>query len=245
MSMEGRKGKLYGVGVGPGDPSLLTLKAVSVLLSCEVVAFPGKKREESLAYQTALKAVPELPEKEGLPLFFPMTRKQEEKELALQEAARQVKAVLMQGKDVCFITIGDVGIYSTFWGIAPKLQGDGFEIEVVPGIPSFCAAAASLSIPLVYEGEQLHVFPSQRGAVGVGVKGKEGEGKEELPEGTCVFMKAGKLLPEVKNQLVGASREVYGASNLGREGERLYRSLNEIPEDAGYFTVVIAKEKKE
>ncbi|MBQ1491996.1 MAG: precorrin-2 C(20)-methyltransferase [Blautia sp.] len=233
MSAKRAYGKIYGVGVGPGDPSLLTLKAAAVLLSSPVVAFPGKNREESMAYQTARAALPELEKKEVLPLCFPMTRDPDEKERALKKAARQVEKVLKQGKDVCFVTIGDVCIYSTFWGIAPLLKRDGFEIEVIPGVPSFCAASARLLLPLVYEGEELHVFPHAQ------------RPKEDLPPGTCVFMKAGTLLPEVKKKLQQTDREVYGASNLGRDGERLYRSLSEIPEDAGYFTVVIAREKDE
>ena len=98
------KGMLYGVGVGPGDPELMTLKAVRMIKENEVIAVPGENVKETVAYQIAVQAVPELEEKELLPIFMPMTHDRAKMEENHQKGAKTIETYLEQGKNVVFLT---------------------------------------------------------------------------------------------------------------------------------------------
>ena len=106
-------GRFYAVGVGPGDPELLTLKAVRLIRTCEVVAVPGEQARETVAYKIAVQACPELAEREILAVPMPMTKDPEVLERSHSEAARTVARELDQGRDVAFLTLGDPTVYAT------------------------------------------------------------------------------------------------------------------------------------
>ena len=137
-------GILYGVGVGPGDPELMTLKAVRLIRENEVIAVPGKVPQETTAYKIAVQAAPELEQKELLPIYMPMVMDKKEQKKNHREGASNIEAVLDEGKNVVFLTLGDPTIYSTFSYIQHLVEADGYAFELVSGIPSFCAAAALL-----------------------------------------------------------------------------------------------------
>lgn len=153
-------GILYGIGVGPGDPELMTLKAVRIIKETEVIAVPGKCAQETAAYRIAVQAVPELAEKKLIALDFPMTRDRGKLAESHAEAAGQIETILKSGKDAAFLTLGDVTIYSTFSYVQKIVERDGFQTELISGVPSFCAAAARCGIPLVEGKEMLHVIPA-------------------------------------------------------------------------------------
>ncbi len=224
------KGKVYGIGVGPGDPELLTLKAVSLIKENEVFAVPGSNPRESVAYKIAATAVPELAGKELIALEAPMVRDREEMRKAHSHAARQIGEVLDSGRNVVYLTLGDVSIYCTFTYISRLLEDAGYEVELVPGIPSFCAAAAKLHTPLAEWDEPLHIVPALHNA---------GEALKE--RGNFVLMKSGSHIGEIKEALREKGLQICAAENCGMPGEKLYSDLSEIPDDAGYFTLVIAK----
>ena len=108
------KGTLYGVGVGPGDPELMTLKAVRMIRENEIIAVPGADVKETVAYKIAVQAVPELADKELLPIYMPMTHDAKELEEKHAKGAKTLEACLDQGKNVVFLTLGDPCVYSTF-----------------------------------------------------------------------------------------------------------------------------------
>ena len=143
------RGILYGVGVGPGDPELMTLKAVRMIRENEVIAVPGAEAKETVAYQIAVQAVPELADKELLSIYMPMTHDAKELEENHRKGAKALEEVLDQGKDIVFLTLGDPTIYSTFSYLQKRVEDDGYETALVSGITSFCAAAARTNQPLV------------------------------------------------------------------------------------------------
>ena len=150
------KGILYGVGVGPGDPELLTLKAQRILREADVIAVPDKGTGE----KTALAIIGPLTE--GKPLLYcaaPMTRDPARLEAAYEENAHQIAALLNEGKTVAFITLGDPSIYSTYLYTHRRVQAMGCEAKLIPGVPSFCAVAAALGIGLCEGGERLMIVP--------------------------------------------------------------------------------------
>ena len=131
-------GKLYGVGVGPGDPELLTLKALRLVKEAEVIALPGQVPEDTVAFKIVEGAYPELGKKELLAVPFPMSKDPEVLKSYHDAGAEKVKAVLDQGKDVVFLTLGDPTVYSTYLYIHHRLVAQGYETEIVCGITSFC-----------------------------------------------------------------------------------------------------------
>lgn len=226
-------GIFYGVGVGPGDPELMTRKACRLIRENRVIALPGAQPEETLAYRIAVQSVPELTEKQLLALVMPMIHDRDKMARSHREAADTVERVLEQGENVVFLTLGDPTIYSTFSYVQELVERDGYPTEMVSGVPSFCAAAARVNQPLVCWNEPLHVVPAAHRLT------------ETLSDGgQYVLMKSGRRMKEVKEMLAASGRDVIAVENCGIEGERVYRGVEEIPDDAGYYSLVMAKQPK-
>ena len=227
------KGTLYGVGIGPGDPELLTLKAVRVIKESLVIAVPGKVKEDTVAYKIVKQAIPELDEKEFLAVDMPMTKDKEMLEKSHDAGAALVCEALESGKNVAFLTLGDPTVYSTYLYVHKRVLERGYQAEIISGITSFCAVAAKLNIGLVEKAEPLHVIPASY----------QIEDALELP-GTKVLMKAGRKMGKVKEVLRKTGSEGMMIENCGMPGEKIYHSIDEIDENAGYYSLVIIKEKK-
>ena len=227
------RGIAYGVGVGPGDPELMTLKAIKLIKENEVIALPGKEPRETVAYKIAAAVVPELKDKELVPVYMPMIKDRELIDKEHRKAAKLIEGYLDQGKNVVYLTLGDSTIYCTFSYIQHHLEADGYESALVPGITSFCAAAARLNVPLVEWDESLHVIPAVH---------RLGEALDR--PGNYVLMKSASQMAKVKETLRASGRDVMMVENCSMDNEKVYRSADEIPDDAGYFSLVIAKEHK-
>ena len=226
-------GRFYAVGVGPGDPSLLTLRAAEVLQRCPVIAAPQTAGGETAALKIASRAV-DLKEKTILPLPFSMSRDPEVLAAAHASAVQAVESHLARGRDVAMLCLGDVSLYASAGAVLPALRRAGYEAELVPGVTSFSAAAAALRLELAGGDEPLHIVP---------VLGEDWKDSLSLP-GTKVLMKPGSRLPSVFSWL--AQHDLLGSSalvmNCGMEGERLLCPFDRLPEETGYFTLVIVKE---
>ncbi len=229
------RGTLYGVGVGPGDPELLTLKAVRLISRCSVIAVPESGGEDNTALSIAKAAVPQLMEKEMIKVPMPMIRDREKLEQSHREAARLLEAFLEKGQDVVFLTLGDSTIYSTYSYLHRLIVQDGYTAQFVPGVPSFCAAAAKLNQPLAEGSKPIHIIPASYDGL------DEGLGFS----GTRVLMKTGKSMPRVIKALKeqGLLDRTSLVQRCGMEGEQVYPTLQNVPEDASYFSILIVKEK--
>ncbi len=219
--------KLYGVGVGPGDPELITVKAVNIIKKCSVIAFP----DMNTAYKIAKAACPEIEAKELAALKFLMTGNKEEESKAHQAAAFSLEKYLDEDKDIAFLTLGDPCIYSTFMYIEKIVAAHGYETEIISGVPSFCAAGAAFKISLAEGNTQLHI-----------VTGGGNIAEAAKYKGNKVIMKAGKSLKAVKQELLESGNQAYIAVNCGMQNEKLYTDINDLDSETGYFSLAIIRE---
>ena len=224
------RGKLYGVGVGPGDPELLTLKAVRILKEADVIAVPDKGSGE----RTALGIVQAyVAGKEQLICVTPMVRDQAVLDAAHDRIAGDICALLEKGKNVAFITLGDPTVYATYMYIHRRVLARGYEAVLVPGVPSFCAVAARLNTSLCEQSQRLLIVPASH---------KDVEDCLNV-DANLVFMKAGREIGALKQKLSdhGLLESASLVANCGMEGEQVWERFADMPENTGYFSVVLVK----
>jgi precorrin-2/cobalt-factor-2 C20-methyltransferase len=235
-------GKLYVIGVGPGDPELLTLKAVRILREVPCVCVPkGKEEGSSLALSIAQKAV-SFEDKEIIEAHFPMrkTKTAEHGSELNGKWEKTVEAVisrLNKGMDMAFITIGDPTIYSTFFYLYDKLLelNPELHIEIISGVSSINTAAARAGLSLSLADEKIAILPANYME----------NIKDTLERfDTIVLMKVHKVFDGVRSILIerGLIGNAVYISRAGMEDERIFRNIQDIKEsDLNYFSLMIIK----
>lgn len=225
-----KKGTLYGLGVGPGDPELLTLKAVRLLQEADIIAVPDKGSGEKTALQIVRHFV------EGKELLYcptPMLRDSVLWDRHHEEIADKICTLLDAGKTVSFITLGDPTIYSTYIYIHKKVVARGYDAELVPGVPSFCAVAAKLGQSLCEKSERLLIVPASCDL------------KDSMDiQANKVFMKAGNSIMQLQQELRKADLLDHASmvENCGMPDEHIWPHFADMTENSGYFSVVVVKE---
>ncbi len=234
-------GVLYGVGVGPGDPGLITFNAFRVLKAVPVIAMPDSGREgDSVALTVVRGALDEglLDKKEILKLYLPMTKEAGSLRRARLDATRVIAECLKEGLDVAFITLGDPLFYSTFSYLVPLLKEILPEagVATVSGVTSITAASASIGAPLTEADESVAVVPATYGM-------------EEIRNAlehhdTVVLMKINKVLDGVLN-LLGEMGLTGMAVYIGRAswpGEEIVRDVESLRgRKVDYFSMMIIR----
>lgn len=233
------RGKLYGIGLGPGDPELVTLKARRVLEKVEVVAFPRAERGEgSIAFSILQQVLTRQPE--FLELNFPMTRNKEMLRHYWQQAANKVIAKLKEGLNVAFITLGDPLLYSTYSYLLKAIKDTDSDIavETIPGVISFSAAAALSNLSLVESDETLAIVPASDNLEAL---------RAALTQfDTVVVMKIGARLSQVQELLkqLGLIENSVLVSRAGLDGEFVTKGLSTLNKEAGYLSTIIVKKPR-
>ena len=213
-------GKLYGIGVGPGDPELLTLKAVRALKEVDVV-FAASSTKNNYSFALTV-AEPYLKEScRVLHLGFPMTRDKEVLEKAWDENADLVVETLADGENAAFLTIGDPLIYSTFGYLLKTLRrrGDDLPIEIIPGITSYQAAAARTETVLTESGENLLITS--------GVADSPSLIDSLSKADNAVILKTYRQFDDLCDTLdgLGLAKKAVLVSSLGQSGERVEKDI--------------------
>jgi len=230
--MKAKTGILYGIGVGPGDPDLITLKATKVLGRVDIVfAAASTKNHHSLAMSIARPHIPDATPVELL--RFPMTRDKSETRRAWEANAQRIVGELTAGRDTAFLTLGDSLTYSTFGYLMAYVKAAAPHVKIlaVPGITSYQAAASRLNTTLV-EGEGSLMVVS--GATG----GDRLRSLVEKPE-TVVFLKAYRNLADIRSALDESGQYPYcvAVKNCGHPSEEIVADLDQL------WTLIIAKKK--
>ena len=224
--------RFYGIGVGPGDSSLLTLKAVEALKRLDVLVTPkGRKGGQSLALQVVeehLASATEILER-----HFPMTADHGEMEEAWQQISAEIVAIVRQGKTVGFVTLGDPMLYSTYIYLLRRVSPQ-IPVTTIPGITSFQGIASSRNLPLVEGDETLAVVPSSR---------SRGELREVLVRhDSVVLMKVYRHFDKVLAVLeeLSLTGSAIMVCDLGMPGEQVVHDLGAVdPANLSYFSTII------
>lgn len=228
-------GRLYGVGVGPGDPQLMTLKAVKCIEECDIIGIPAKNPGACTAWQIAAGAVSDIADKEVLSVVVPMTKDYSLIESAYDEGSVRIREKLDEGKSIAFLNLGDPTLYGTYMGIHKRIAGLGYETCIIPGVPSICAVAAKLGIPLGERSDEIHILP-----------GSYGVEKIDRLSGTKVIMKSAGRADDVTERLSAAQEcgrcRVCAVTNCGMPDERVFNDIDQMKEKPGYFTTFIVRE---
>ena len=229
------KGKLFGIGAGPGDPELLTIKAIKAIQKSDIIAVPKAGKGERTAFSIIENYL------DGKELFecrFSMAKDKAKRIEARQIVAAEITRLLDLGKNVGFVTLGDPATYSTYIYLHKIITDKGYCAEIIPGVTSFAAAAAAFGVALCEGNETLTIIPAAH--------------DEEIDElldrpGNKVIMKSGENLRYVLSELkksgyVDRTKIAYRAT---MDGQRLYNSLEDFEKspESGYFTIAIVKER--
>jgi precorrin-2/cobalt-factor-2 C20-methyltransferase len=236
-------GTLYGVGVGPGAPDLVTLRALAVLRRAPVLALPrGSDHGASIAWQIVRPVLGDVPGQERLLLTFPMTKDPARLQPAWDRAFAAIGERLCRGRDVAFATEGDPSLYSTFIYLAREAprRWPGVAIEVVPGVSSVTAVPAVTGVPLADGQERIAIIPATYGLADL----------TALLRGfdTIVLMKIGPEMPRIIAALedLGLLGSAVYVSKATMGEQRIVRDLRQLPpgrEDCFAMVVVSRKQR--
>lgn len=224
---------MYGVSVGPGDPELLTIKAVNILKKVNVIATPRTGGKRTVALDIVKQEI-DLSKKKVLYLDFVMKKDTEELTSSHRKLANQIEEYLQEGIDIAMLNLGDASLYSTYSYIHDIVENDGFETITIPGVTSFCAAAA-------LSGKSLTVMDFPMTIIPGGTSDFE---KQLEQNGTKVIMKPACAVGEIKElldkkQLLDKSVAV---CDCGLATQMVYEDIKKLPEKPGYFVTILVQD---
>ena len=222
-------GRLYGVGLGPGDPDLITLKSARLIASAQVVAYPALAGSDSFARSIAAGLI--APGAREVVIDVPMTQAREPAQAAYDAGAARIAVELDAGRDVVCLCEGDPFFYGSFMYLHARLS-DRYAVEVVPGVSSLTACAARAGQPLAARNERVTVLP---GPLPEDELARRIEGAESV-----AILKVGRHLPKLRaviGRLGLAERAIY-VERATLADERIC-PLSEAPDKAPYFSMIL------
>jgi len=229
--------KLYGIGVGPGDPELLSLKAYKILKNVDMIVAP-KSREgrRSLALLTIERYIEERKENKPLILepLFPMTKNEEELEFYWEKAKEEVLEKGLRCKTIAFITLGDPSLYSTFYKFLDVFQAEVEEVEVIPGVTSFSACSALAKVPIAEGDEIVSIIPDVQ-------EGDDHARRVIQNSDSLIFLKPKNK--EAIETMLGNKEAILGIKVGFEDQELVLGKLTEIKQPAHYLSTLIVKKE--
>ena len=231
------RGRLYGIGVGPGDPELLTLKAHRILQQVPLVCVPQATTSGDSFALGIVREFLDPDSQEIMRIIFPTNNERGAREV-WRRAACRIAERLKEGHDAAFITEGDPMLYSTFSYVLKNIRADYpcVPVEIVPGVSSVMAAAASAEAPLVTHGQSLAVLPASYGIGGL----REAIANHD----TVVLMKVNRAMIQALTELDNlglAGKSVY-IKRATTEREQVVYDLKQLADDdLDYFSLLIVR----
>ena len=229
------QGIFYGIGVGPGDPELLTVKAINAIKNSEVIIAPKtEKKSDSLALSIAapyLRADVQI-----VYQTFLMVKDFEESPKFFEDNVAEILTFLRDGKNVGFLTLGDPLFFSTYIYIFKLLKNSGVQIETIAGVPAFLAIAAKIGYPPAYGNDILSIIPATAAAENISAALKVSD--------AAVLMKVYKNFGEIV-ELLDAEKLLENAalvSRCGLEGEKIITDINSHKDEKlNYLSTILTR----
>jgi precorrin-2/cobalt-factor-2 C20-methyltransferase len=223
-------GTLYGIGVGPGDPELLTLKAHRLLTQAPVIAYPAPDSGESFARSIVRQFI--LPSQVEIPIIVPMRVERFPAKHVYDQAAKQIASELDSDRDVVVLCEGDPFFYGSFMYLFERLASK-YPCEVVPGVSSMMASSAALGRPLAARNDALTVVPSPLGDDGI---------RHHLQHADALcFIKLGRHLDRIRGLIeqAGLLGQAAYLERVSLDNQKICR-LRDLPEVAApYFSMIL------
>jgi len=231
-------GSFYGVGVGPGDPELLTIKAQKTLQKVAVISFTQLDDGKESYALSVVRGVLEAAKPEFLAITIPSDDETPVSPQTWTDAAAEIAGHLSQGKDVAFITEGDPMLYSEFFQVLASVKSvvSDLEFEVIPGVSSVMAAAASSGMPLVTHGQRLTILPK--------VYGIDDLREAITNSDTTVLMEVDRdLLQALANlEKLGLTGKATYVRQASTSRENVVEDISKLEaEDLDYFSLLIIR----
>lgn len=231
------KGIFYGIGTGPGDPELLTVKAIKALEKIDVVIAPKTEKKEGSVALTI--ARPYLKKNiEIVYQVFPMTKNFADSPSAWEENKREIISLLDAGKNTAFLTLGDPMFFSTYIYIYRLLKDEGATIETIPGINAFSAVAGKCGVPIAFGNDVLAIIPATADA---------GKIRRVLKDAdSAVLMKVYKNFPDIADMLEEENMldDAVMASRVGLDDEKIIENVAAHRNDkVNYLSTIITRKK--
>ena len=228
---ENKQGTVYGIGVGPGDPELITLKAYRILQRTAVLAWPAPTEGDSLARRIA---EPHLPD--GLieiPIRMPMVEARFPAEQIYDAAADEISAHIADGRDVAVLCEGDPFFYGSFMYLFARLV-EKHRVEVVPGVSSLMASAAATGAPLASRNDCLTILPAPLPEDVIRDRLRASE--------AAAFIKVGRHLAKIRRVLdaEGMAADAVYIQHATMDKQTVKPLLEVTEEDVPYFSMVLA-----
>ncbi|MBO6891534.1 MAG: precorrin-2 C(20)-methyltransferase [Roseibium sp.] len=223
-------GILYGVGLGPGDPELMTLKAHRLISNARVIAYPAPDSGESFARSIAAAAIPA--DAIEIPIIVPMRVDRFPAKEIYDKAAEEIASVLESGQDVVTLCEGDPFFYGSFMYLFERLT-DRFRIEVVPGVTSLTACAAQLERPLTSRNDVMTVIPGPLPDADIRQKVEQAQ--------VVAIMKVGRHLGRLRNLLneMGLLEKAGYVERASLPEQKVHRLVDVEAEKAPYFSMIL------
>ncbi|MCW3141918.1 MAG: precorrin-2 C(20)-methyltransferase [Methanophagales archaeon] len=229
-----RFSRLYGIGVGPGDPELLTLKAYKALMEVDMIVAPRSREDKRSWALLTIEGV--IKERESEPRVvepvFPMTKDQAKLDFYWEKARKEVLEKGVGCETMAFVTLGDPSLYSTFYRFLEVFKDSVDEVEVIPGVTSFSACSSIAKVPIAEGNEIVSIVPDARTKNAPRVIGSSD---------SLIFLKP-KNTVEIKNML-GNKKAVLGVKVGFKDQEMLTGKLSEIKEKTRYLATLIVKKE--
>ena len=229
------RGTFYGTGVGPGDPELLTVKAIKAIESADVLIAPKtEKKEGSVALEIARPYLKK--DIEIVYQVFPMVKDFAEDTGAWEANKEEILALLNAGKNVAFLTLGDPMFFSTYIYVFRLLEHEDVDIVTIPGVPAFIAIGSHVGRPIVEGNDVLAVIP--------GTASKERLEEVMAVAGSAVVMKVYHNSAEIIDLLKRnhMAKDAVLVSRVGLDGERVIHDLEaHADEKLNYLSTILAR----
>ena len=222
-------GTLYGIGLGPGDPELLTLKAHRLIRSANVIAYPAPDHGDSFARSIAAGFIPA--DATEIPMIVPMRTERFPAQQVYAKAAGQIAGHLDDGRDVVVLCEGDPFFYGSFMYLFARLAAD-YPVEVIPGVSSLAGCTSAMNRPLVARNDVLTVLPGPL---------PDGDLTQRvLASDSVAIMKVGRHLPRLRD-LVRSLGLLDAAAYIERATLPNQRTcpLADAPDTAPYFSMIL------